>query len=62
MTITLLWWHMPALLTVLWAGLCFGHVPRGGSVFESINHGLGVVAGLMMVMIIWVLAVAWSLQ
>lgn len=61
MTVTVLWWHMPAFLTLVWVVLCFWPIAGGNSIFDSIGRCLGIAAGLVVLLLIWVLAMAWRI-
>lgn len=61
MTITILWWHFPALVTAVW----FVYVVHGwlapGSAWDAMHHGLACVFSSAFVLAVWVAAMAWRI-
>ncbi len=61
MTVHILWWHFPALLTAIWVAIAMWLGLRKGTVWESMMHGWVMIFLALPVSFAWIVAMAWRL-
>lgn len=60
MTITILWWHFPALLTAAWAVAAV--LPSGSAtIWDDWIKTAWLIFGALIVLAVWVAAMAWRI-
>lgn len=61
MTITVLWWHLPLLVTAIWvvAGV-WGWLKPGG-MWEAMAYGINMTLLAIPVLLAWIVAMAWRI-
>lgn len=57
MTITILWWHFPTFLTVLWLIALFWRTD--GNSWDQLVKTVAVMLGAIPVLLVWVAALFW---
>ncbi len=59
MTVTILWWHVPTIVTVAW--LIFLFFPlRNGDAWDEMAFGAVKVLACIPVLLAWIFAMAWK--
>lgn len=61
MTIQILWWHFPTLVTTLWVVVAIWGWLRPGSAWEALMHGQIMMLLALPVLFVWVVAMAWRI-
>ena len=61
MTIQILWWHFPALVTAIWVAVAMWCGLRPGSDWESLMYGTTMLLLALPVLFVWVVAMAWTI-
>lgn len=60
MTIHILWWHFPALITAWWVVVAIWGWLRQGSAWEALVHKQIMALLALPVLVLWVAAMAWG--
>lgn len=61
MTVHILWWHFPALLTAVWVAVAMWLGLRPGSAWEGLMYGTTMILLALPVLFVWVGAMAWRI-
>lgn len=61
MTIQILWWHFPTLVTAWWVVVAIWGWLRPGSAWEALVHGQIMILLALPVLFVWVVAMAWRI-
>lgn len=59
MTIQILWWHFPALLTAIWFAVAAWCGLRPGTAWEGMIYGTTMILLALPVSFVWIIALAW---
>lgn len=59
MTVHILWWHFPALLTAIWVCVAAWFGLRKGTAWESMMYGWVMIFLALPVSFVWIVALAW---